>query len=166
MTNSEANVTSSPSGYQSSVVRTPTGEAGSSALAAWRIGFESSALFRFGDTGTLSAMSGVIPVCASLSLSAAQPRSTSQARESVRLAGTFLPAPQPHSAASASAEQCSLPLAAEPSAAVVCERRFAATRQRCRKSERTPNHALQRLLGLSRGSLKCPAGFLLKLGEP
>ena len=144
MTNSEANVTSSSGGYQSLAIRSPAAEASAFTLAAFRTSFESSASPSFGDAATLAAMSGVIPVCASLSLSSAQPRSTSSARASVRFAGVFLPAPQPPSAALPSAVQRSLPLAAERSAAVISERRFAATRQRCRKSERTPNHALQR----------------------
>ena len=144
MTNSEANVASSSGGYEPLVAWAAAGESGASALAAWRTSFESSALPGFGHDATLAAMSGVIPVCASLSLSAAQRRSTSPARASVRLAGSFPPAPQPPSAASPSAEQRSLPLAAEPSAAPAFARRFAPTRQRCRKSERTPNNALQR----------------------
>ncbi len=144
MTNSEANVLSSSSGYQSHVVWASAGECGASALAAWRTGFEISALLGFGHVDTLAAMSCVTPVCASLSRSLPQLRSTSSARESVRFAGSFLPTPQPPSAALPSAEQRSLPLAAERSAAVTFTPRFAATRQRCRKSERTPNHALQR----------------------
>ena len=143
-TYSEANVLSSSGVYQPLVFRTSAGESGASALAAWRTGFESSALLGFGHVATLAAMCRVTPVCASLSLSAAQLRSTSSARESVRSSGSFLPAPQPHSAALASAEQRSLPLAAGPSAALTFTRRFAAARQRYRKSERTPNHALQR----------------------
>ena len=144
MTHSEASVLSSSGGYQPLVIRVSAGESGSLALAAWRTSFESLALPGFGHVATLPAMCGVVPVCASLSLSAAQPRSTSPARESVRLAGSFLPTPQPPSAAWPSAEQRSLPLAAERSAAVTFTPRFAATRQRSRKSERTPNHALQR----------------------
>ncbi len=144
MTNSEANVLSSPSGYQSLVARASAGEGGASALAARRTGFESLALPRRGRVATLAAMSCVTPVGASLSHPLPQPRSTSSARASVRLAGGFLPTPQPPSAALPSAGQHSLPLAAAPSAAVTFTHRFAAARQRCRKSERTPNHALQR----------------------
>ncbi len=144
MTNSEASVLSSSSAYQPLVAWASAGESGSSALAARRTSFESSALPGFGHAATLAAMSDFVPVGASLSQSSAQPRSTSPARASVRLAGSFLPTPQPPSAALPSAEQRSLPLAAEPSAAVTFTHRFAATRQRCRKSERTPNHALQR----------------------
>ena len=144
MTNSEINVTSSASGYESLVILASVGEAGASALAASRTSFESSALLRFGHAATLAAMGRFVPVCASLSRSAAQRRSTSPVRESVRLAGSFLPTPQPPSAALPSAEQRSLSLAAESSAAVTFMRRFAATRQRWRKSDGTPNHALQR----------------------
>ncbi len=144
MTYSKANVLSSSSGYQSLVIRASAGEASAFTLAAWRTGFENLELSGFGHVGTLAAMSGVIPVCASLSLSAAQLRSTSSARESVRFAGSFLPTPQPHSVALASAHWGGLPLAAGRSAALTFTRRFVAMRQRCRKSERTPNHALQR----------------------
>ena len=144
MTYSETSVASSSSGSESLVVRPSVGEPGASALAAWRTSCESSALPGFGHDATLAAMSGVIPVCASLSLSAAQRRSTLPVRESVRITSSFPPAPQPPSAASPSAEQRSLPLAAEPSAAPAFARRFAPTSQCCRKSERTPNNALQR----------------------
>ena len=160
MTNSEANVTSSSSGYQPLVSWASARETGGSALAAWRTGFESLALPGFGHVATLAAMSGVVPVCASLSLSSAQPRSTSPARALVRLAGSFLPAPQPHSAAQPSAHQHSLPLAAARSAAPAFTRRFAATRQRCRKSERTPNQALQRTApGVTLAAADHPATF-------
>ncbi len=125
------------------MVRASAAEPGALALAAWRTGFECSALPGLVHVGTLAAMSGVSPVCASLSLSSAQLRSTSSVRESVRLAVSFLPAPR-RLAALPSAEQDGLPLAAAQSAAHTFTRRFAATRQRCRKSERTPNHALQR----------------------
>ena len=144
MTNSEANVTSSPSVFESPVIRVSAGECGASALAAWRTRFESLELSGFGHVATLAAMSCVIPLCASLSLSSAQLRSTSSVRESVRSAGSFLPAPRPHLAALPSAHQHSLPLAAERSAAVTFTHRFAAMHQRCRKSDGTPNHALQR----------------------
>ena len=144
MTYSEANVLSSSSGYQSLIAWASAGECGASALAARRTSFESSALPGFGHAATLAAMRRIVPVGASLSRSAAQPRSTSPTRSSVRFAGSFLPAPQPPSAALPSAGQRSQPLAAERSAVVTFTLRFAATRQRCRKSERTPNHALQR----------------------
>ena len=91
MTDSEANVLSSPGGFQSLVAWASVSEASASTLAAWRMGFEDLALSDLGHAATLAAMSGVVPVCASLSLSAAQPRSTSSVRESVRLAGGFLP---------------------------------------------------------------------------
>ena len=144
MTPPEANVTTSPSGYQSLVTRAAAGEASASALAAWRASFESLALPGFGHVATLTAMSDVSPVCASLSLPTAQLRSTSPARASVREAGSFLPAPQPHSAALPSAEQHRLPLAAELSAVPAFTRRSASTRPRWRNSNGTPNHALQR----------------------
>ncbi len=139
MTDSEANVTSKSSGSESLVVWAAASEASASALAACRTSLESLALPGFGHAATLAAMGCITPVCASLSLSSAQPRSTSPVRESVRWAASFLPAPQPPSAALPSAEQHSLPLAAERSPALPFTRRFAATRQRCRKSERTPN---------------------------
>ena len=126
------------------MIRAWAGESRAFTLAAQRTSFESSTLPRFGDAGTLAAMSGVSPVRASLPLSFAQPRSTSSLRESVRLAGVFLPAPQPHLACHAPSHQHRPPHAAARSAAVTSERRFAATRPRWRKFERTPNHALQR----------------------
>ena len=149
MTDSEANVTSRSSGYQSLVARASAREAGASALAAWRTGFESLALPGFGHATTLAAMGRVFPVCASLSLSAAQLRSTSSVRGSVRMAGGFLPTPQPQFVALHSAHQHRPPLAALVSSAVSSVRRFAATRQRCRQFNGTPNHALQRTAGMS-----------------
>ena len=53
MTNSEINVTSSSSGYESLVIRASVGEAGASALAACRASLESSALLGFGHAATL-----------------------------------------------------------------------------------------------------------------
>ena len=144
MTNSETIVLSSSGGYQSLVIWAAAGECGASALAAWRTSCESLALPGFGHAATLAAMRGFVPVCASLSRSSAQLRSTSSARSSVRFAGGFLPTPQPPSAGLPSAQQRSLPLAAASSAALTFTRRFAATRPRCRQSERTANHALQR----------------------
>ena len=144
MTDSEANVLSRPGGSESPVIRASAGEASALTLAAWRTSFVSSASPGFGDAATLAAMSGVLPVCASLSLSLPQRRSTSPARESVRLGGGFLPAPQPHFAALPPAVQHGPPLAAVRSAALTFTRRSAATRQRCRKSDESPNHALQR----------------------
>jgi hypothetical protein len=144
MTDSEANVTSSSGGFQSLVIPASAGEAGAFTLVAWRTGFETSASPGFAHVATLAAMSCVTPVCASLSLPLPQLRSTSPSPASVRLAGSFLPAPRPHSAARPSAHQHSPPLAAARSAAPAFTRRFAATRQRCRKSDETPNQALQR----------------------
>ena len=144
MTDSEASVTSCLSGHKPLVFRASARKASASALAAWRTRFESLELSGFGHVATLAAMSCVTPLCASLSRSSAQRRSTSSARESVRWAGGFPPTPQPPSAALPSDHQHRLPLAAERSAAVTFTHRFAATHQRCRKSDGTPNHALQR----------------------
>ena len=144
MTNSETNVTSYLNGSESLDVRASARKASTSTLAAWRTGFESLELSGFGHVATLAAMSCVTPLCASLSRSSAQRRSTSSVRESVRWAGGFPPTPQPPSAAVPSDHQHRLPLAAAQSAAVTSTRRFAATRQRWRKSDGTPNHALQR----------------------
>ena len=144
MTDSEANVTSSSSGSESLDVRASARKASTSTLAACRTSFESSALLGFGHAATLAAMGRFVPVCASLPLSSAQRRSTSPTGESVCFSGVFLPAPRPHSAVSPSAHQHSLPLAAAQGAAVTFTRRFATTRQRWRKSDGTPNHALQR----------------------
>ena len=145
MTNSEANITSGSSGSQSLVVRASAGESGAFTLAAFRTGFESSTLPRFGDVATLAAMGCVFPLRASLPLSFAQPRSTLHVRTSVRLAGFSLPAPKPHLVCHAPSHQHHPPHAAARSAAVTSTRRFAATRSRWRKFERTPNHALHPL---------------------
>jgi hypothetical protein len=144
MTDSEANVTSRLGGSQSLVVRAAAAKPRASALAAWPTRFESLAWPGFGHADTLAAMGGVSPVGASLSLPLPQRRSTSPARASVRQAGRFLPAPQPHSAALPSAEHHGLPLATAWSAAPAFTRRCAATRPRWRQSNGTPNHALQR----------------------
>ena len=158
MTNSEANVLSRPSVFESPVIRASAGESSSSALAAWRTGFERLALPGFGHVATFAAMRSSTPAASLVaspaarsaqlgawrSLSAASRRSTPSVRASVRMAGSFLPTPQPPSAALSSADQPSLPLAAERSTALTFTRRFAAARQRWRKSDETPNHALQR----------------------
>ena len=135
MTNSETNTASSSSGFVSD------------ALSRLH-------LLGFAHADTLAAIRRVSPVCpsvtrsvrlcASLSLPSARRLRSSSVRVPGCLPDGFLPAPQPPSAALPSAHQHGLPLAAERSAALVLMRRFAATRQRCRKSERTPNHALQR----------------------
>jgi hypothetical protein len=165
MTNSEASVTSSPGGSQSFVARTAAGEASALALAAWQTVFESLALSGFGHAATLAAMGSLSPVGASLSLPAAQPRSTSSARASVRLAGVFLPTPQPPSAALPSAVQSSLPLTARRSAAPAFTPRFAATRQRCRQSGRTANHALQRTVPRVTGAAVHVRSRLVRAGR-
>jgi hypothetical protein len=144
MTDSEANVSTKSNDYKSLVVRAPVGEALTLTLAAWRTGFESLALSGFGHAATLAAMGGISPVGASLSLPLPQRRSTSPARASVRQAGRFLPAPQPHSAALPSAAHHGQPLAAGWSAAPDFTRRCAATRPRWRQDNATPNQALQR----------------------
>ena len=144
MTNSEANVTSVSRGYQSPLIRPSAGESRTFTLAAQRTSYESSTLPRFGHADTLAAMGCVSPVRASLPLSAAHRRSTLHVRASVRLAGYFLPAPQPHLVCHTPSYQHHTPHAAARRAASISKRRFAATRSRWRKFERTPNHALQR----------------------
>ena len=158
MTNSEAIVLSSSDGYQPLVVRASAGESSASALAARRTSFESLALSGFGLVATFAAMrcstpaeslvaspsADLVQSGAGLSLSAARRRSTPSVRASVRFASVFLPAPQPYRTALPSAQQFGLPLAAARSADRASTRRFAAARQRWRKCNESPNHALQR----------------------
>ena len=125
MTNSEPNVTSASSDLVS------------------RSGRDSS-LLGFALADTLAAMSGVVPVCASLSLSSARRRSTTSVRVPVCLPRVLPPTPQPQLVSRPQTEQHGPQHAAGRSAARTCARRSALTRQRSRKFERTPNHALQR----------------------
>ena len=143
MTHSEANVTSDPSGSESPVVRESAGEAGASALAAWRTSFESSALPGFGRVTTLAAMGCVTPLCASLSLSAAQLRSTSPARASVRGPGGVLPAPRhaPRRSRQPISTAHHLP---QGGARLLFSRAVSRPRANAGASNATPNHALQR----------------------
>ena len=135
MTNSELNVTSDSSGYVSGALR-------------------SLDLLGFAHAGTLAAMRGVSPVCpsarssvrvcASLSLSSARRLRTPSIQTQVCLPEGFPPAPRPRLVSQPPTHQHGPQHAASPSAASVCTHRLALTRQRWRKSERTPNHALQR----------------------
>ena len=135
MANSEANITSGSSGFVSGAL-------------------SSLHLFGFGHAGTLAAMRGPSPVCpsarlsvrvcASLSLSSARGLRTPSVRGPVCLPDGFPPTPKPPFVSQPPIHQDGPLHAAGRSAAATCTRRFALTRQRCRKSERTPNHALQR----------------------
>ena len=70
-----------------------------------------------------------------------------------------------------SAVQHTLPLAAERSAAPTFTPRFAATRQRCRKSERTPKHwraigdGATRFALYAKGAAPAELGFVLPDGQ-
>ena len=102
-------------------------------------------LLGFAHAGTLAAMRGPSSDLASFALRLR----TQSARESVRLPRRFPPTPTPQSD-SQPKPQAHGPLhAAARSAASICARRFALTRQRCRNSQRTPNHALQRTAALA-----------------
>ena len=108
----------------------------------------------FVHAGTLAAMRCVSPigplatrsvrVCAALSLSSPRRLRTASVRARVCLPGVFPPAPQPRLVSQPPTHQHGPPHAAGRSAVPTFTRRLAATRQRWRKSERTPNHALQR----------------------
>ena len=122
-------------------------------------GFVSDALSRlhwlgFAHAGTLAAMRGVspvcpparlsVPVCASLSRSSAWRLRTPSVRVRVCLPGVLPPAPRPHFGSLPPTLPHGPPHAAGLRPAPTFMRRFALTRRGCRKSERTPNHALQR----------------------
>ena len=111
-------------------------------------------LLGFAHGRTLPAMRRVSPVCpsarlsvrvcASLSVSSAWRLRTPSVRGPVCLPDGFPPAPRPRLVSQPPTHQHGPQHAASPSAASVCTRRFALTRRGWRKSERTPNHALQR----------------------
>jgi len=103
-----------------------------------------SDLLGFARADTLAAMSSVPPVCASLLLSFAQRLRTPSVRVPVCLPGVLPPTPRPRLVSQPQTEEHGPQHAAGRSAAVTSERRFALTRPRWRKFERTPNHALQR----------------------
>ena len=122
-------------------------------------GFVSDALSRlhllgFTHAGTLAAMRCVSPVCppvtssvrlcASLSLPSARRLRSSSVRVPGCLPDGFPPAPKPPFVSQPPIHQDGPQHAAGGSAVPVFMRRFALTRRGCRKSERTPNHALQR----------------------
>ena len=122
-------------------------------------GFVSDALSRlhllgFAHAGSLAAMRCVSPVCppvtcsvrlcASLSLPSARRLSSSSVRVPGCLPDGFPPAPQPRFVSQPPPQQHGPLHAAGLRSAPTFMRRFALTRRGCRKSERTPNHALQR----------------------
>ena len=121
MTNSELNVTSGSSGYGSDALRRLL-------------------LLGFAHAGTLAAMRRVSPVPASF----ARRLLSSSVRAPVRLPRSFPPTPKPQFVLRPQSELHGPLLAAERSAASIFTRRSALTRPRSRKSQRTPNHALQR----------------------
>ena len=135
MTNSETNTASSSSGFVS----------GALSRLHW-LGFP--------HADTLAAIGCVSPVrppatrsvrvCASLSLPSARPLRALSVRMPGCLPDGFPPAPRPRLVSLPPTLLHGPPHAAGGSAVPVFMRRFALTRRGCRKSERTPNHALQR----------------------
>ena len=135
MTNSETNTASSSSGFVSD------------ALSRLH-------LLGFAHADTLAAMRCVSPVCppvtrsvrvcASLSLLSARRLRAHSVRVPGCLRDGFPPAPRPRFVSLPPTLPHGPPHAAGGSAVPVFMRRFALTRRGCRKSERTPNHALQR----------------------
>ena len=111
-------------------------------------------LLGFAHAGTLAAMRCVSPVCpsvtrsmrlcASLSLLSARRLRAHSVRGQGCLPDGFPPAPRPRFVSLPPTLPHGPPHAAGGSAVPVFMRRFALTRRGCRKSERTPNHALQR----------------------
>ena len=100
-------------------------------------------LLDFGHAITLAEMDCISPLCASHSWSSARRLRSHSVRGPVCLSDGFPPAPRPHFAALPPLHQHGPPHAAGHCSAPAFMRRLAATRIRCRKSERTPNHALQ-----------------------
>ena len=98
----------------------------------------------FAYADTLAEMRCVSPLRASHSWSSARRLRARLVRGQVCLSDGFPPAPQPHFAAPPPLHQHGPPPAAGHRSAPAFMRRLAATRIRCRKSERTLNHALQR----------------------
>ena len=118
------------------------------------VAFPSLHLLGFAHTGTLAAMRCVSPVCppvtrsvrvcASLSRSSTRPLRSHSVRGQACLPDGFPPAPKPPFVSQPPIHQDGPPHAARLRPAPTFMRRFALTRRGCRKSERTPNHALQR----------------------
>ena len=135
MANSETNTTSSSSGFVSD------------ALSRLH-------LLGFGHADTLAEIGRVSPVCpparmsvrvcASLSLSSTRRLRSSSVRVPGCLPDGFPPAPRPRFVSLPPTLPDGPPHAAGLSPASTFMRRFTLTRRGCRKSERTPNHALQR----------------------
>ena len=98
----------------------------------------------FAHTVTLAAIGCVSPLRASPPLSSRRRLRAPLVRGQVCLPDGFPPAPQPHLVSHPPLHPHRPPHAAERSAVPTFMCRFALARQGCRKSERTPNHALQR----------------------
>ena len=107
------------------------------------VAFPSLHLLSFGHADTLPEMDCVSPLCASHSWSSARRLRAHSVRGRVCLPDGFPPAPQPHFAALPPLHPHGPPHAAGHCSAPAFMRRFALARRGCRKSERTPNHALQ-----------------------
>ena len=102
-------------------------------------------LFRSAHAGTLAAMRRVSPVPASFALRLL----TSSVRGPVRLPGGFPPTPTPQFGSRPPPQTHGPQHAATRSAAAIFTRRSALSPAGCRKSQRTPNHALQRTAALA-----------------
>ena len=100
-------------------------------------------LLGFGHAVTLAEMDCISPLCASHSWSWARRLRAPLVRGQVCLPRGFPPAPMPRLVSHPPTQQHGPPHAAGLRPAPTFMRRLAATRIRCRKSERTPNHALQ-----------------------
>ena len=107
------------------------------------VAFPSLHLLGFGHAVTLAEMDCVSPLCASHSCSSARRLRAHSVRGPVLLPGGFPPAPRPHLVSHPPLHSHGPPHAAERSAVPTFMCRLTATRIRWRKSERTPNHALQ-----------------------
>ena len=98
----------------------------------------------FAHADTLAAIGCVSPLRASPPLSSPRRLRAHSVRRPVLLPGGFPPAPRPHLVSHPPLHQHGPPHAAERNAVPTFMCRFALARRGCRKSERTPNHALQR----------------------
>ena len=98
----------------------------------------------FAHADTLAAIGCISPLCASHSWSSPRRLRTHSVRGQVCLPRGFPPAPRPHFVALPPLHPHRPPHAAERSAVPTFMCRFALACIRCRKSERTPNHAPQR----------------------
>ena len=112
----------------------------------------------FAHADTLPEMDCISPLCASPPRSSPRRLRAHSVRGPVLLPDGFPPAPMPRFVSQPPTHPHGLPPAAGHRSAPAFMRRLAATRIRWRKSERTPNHALQRT-----GAAVTPAASCLRL---